>query len=838
MTILLLVLIALLALAIVAYFELGFIGVAVAFVATWAIGNFGVLGEELNCLALFVPAAIAGLLAVAPIRRALLSSWIFGIYKKILPSMSDTERTALEAGTASWDAELFSGKPDWKELTQYDNPYNLEPEEQKLVDTACNELMELSSKLGGEWDSARMRADIHPELYKALGKHKLFGMIIPKHEGGLGLSARGQTAVLQRLTSTQLNITVGVPNSLGPGELIHNYGTKEQKEFYLPRLASGDEIPCFALTGPRAGSDATSLPDTGVICKGKHPVTGEEVLGFNANFEKRYITLSPIATVVGLAIHLFDPEKHLGDDYDLGITCALIPRNAEGLEIGRRHFPIGAPFMNGPLRGTDVFVPFDWIIGGQDMIGQGWKMLVECLSVGRCMTLPSGAAGSTRVALATSGAYARLRRQFGVPVAEMEGVKHALARIAGNYYMCDAAVRGTTCFVDNGEKPSVPSAILKYHLTEASREVANDAMDIHGGKGICQGPKNYLSWAYSGVPVAITVEGANILTRNLIIFGQGAIRCHPYALAEIEAAGADDLVKFDKSLFSHFGFIFRNVVRSTLLAFTGGLFSKTPFTGPAKTYAKQVNRFSASYAVLVDAAMMSMGGSLKFKELISGRLGDIVSNLYLMSMVIKKYEDGEKLPGEADLMHYTNQTLLTKLEESLDELLENFPNRPLAWILRLIVMPFGRRYSLPDDGLTNSVADSFSNDTPLRDATCAPGWNTGTAESNFMVDYKELLVDAKKAEPIYRKIGRAYKKGQIDAIHLHIEDRVTACEEKGLISSEEAEFMRAFEKRVLAAVHVDDFAFQDIAHDEGLVKMPEIVSAKEPIAFPNNGVYK
>ncbi|MDY7025751.1 MAG: acyl-CoA dehydrogenase [Pseudomonadota bacterium] len=817
MTSLILAIIAIVGVGLVAYFELGLVAAAIVLAVVGALELFGVFGAEATLCSWvwFVLAAPFALLAITPLRRALVTSTIFKIYKKITPKMSDTEKTALDAGTVSWDGEVFSGKPNWDKLMEIPNSKSLSEKEQAFLDGPVNEACQIADN---EWEVAHQRADLSPEAWKFLGDNKFFGLIIPDDEGGNKMSARAQTAILQRLsTHTILNVTVGVPNSLGPGELIHNYGTKEQKEYYLPRLADGREIPCFALTGPRAGSDATSLPDNGVICKGKHPVTGEEVLGFNANFEKRYITLSPVATVVGLAIHLFDPEKLLGDDYDLGITCALLPRTTEGLSIGTRHYPIGAPFMNGPLRGKDVFIPLDWIIGGQDMIGHGWRMLVECLSVGRCITLPSGAAGSSRYALAASGAYARVRRQFNVPVAEMEGVQEALARIAGNHYLCDAGVSVTAGLIDQGHKPSVPSAILKYHLTEAARDVANDAMDIHGGKGICQGPKNYLSFGYSSVPVAITVEGANILTRCLMIFGQGAMRCHPYVLAELNAGQEDNLAKFDKALFGHFGFIFRNTARSFVGQLTKGLFTSSPFSGTSAKYGRFVNRYSSTLALMTDACMLSMGGELKFRELISGRLGDILSNLYLMTMVLKRYEDGNKVKGEEALLDYTCAVLACRVETAVDEVLKNMPNRLLARVVRVFAMPCGKTAQMPGDKLVRELATAVSTESDLRTELLKGAALAGTEDDNMILQYNALIRDAAKAKPIYQKVGRAFKKGEIDAINLHIEDQITAANKAGIISQEDADFMLAFEKKVLDIVNVDEHPFDSLAKDPSLV---------------------
>src|SRR5690554_3996840 len=659
-------------------------------------------------LLLFLGAAATAAAGLPQFRMNWLTPRVFAMFKKVAPKVSDTEKVALEAGTVGWDGELFTGKPDWHNLL-INRHTSLSEEEQAFVDNQCVQTMSMCNA----WDIAVERADVPKELWDFLKKEKFFGMIIPKEYGGLGFSAKAQTTVLQKIPANEmLMVTVGVPNSLGPGELLLKYGTKEQKKHYVPRLADGREIPCFGLTGPRAGSDATSLPDTGVVCK--QVIDGKEVLGVRLNFEKRWITLAPIATVVGLAFRLFDPEKLLGDEEDHGITLALIPRDTAGMEIGRRHHPIGSPFLNGPIKGKDVFVPLDTIIGGEAMIGEGWRMLVECLSVGRCITLPSGATGTARYAIGWSGGFARIRRQFNVPVAEMEGIQEPLARMTALGYIAQAAVYQTANTIDRGEKPAVPSAILKSQLTEFQRVILGDAMDIHGGKAVTLGPRNYLGIGYSANPVAITVEGANIMTRNLMIFGQGAIRCHPYVLEELAARDADDIQAFDKAFFGHAGLIFGNAAR----AFTQGLGlgrPAVPFDGEASRYAQEIARLSAGFGLCADAAMASLGSTLKQREMLSARLGDVLSNLYLASMVIKQWHEGDGVEDEAALFHYACQLLLGRAELALDELFDNLPNRALARVLRLVVMPRGKRFKRPHDDLARTIAQAVSRDTALRE---------------------------------------------------------------------------------------------------------------------------
>jgi acyl-CoA dehydrogenase len=516
--------------------------------------------------------ASLALLNIVPLRQSLVTRPFMKIYRRMLPAMSATEREALEAGTVWWDGELFTGKPDWSKLLSAKAP-KLTAEEQAFLDGPCEELCRMID----DFDITHRRGDMPPEVWDFLKRNGFFAMIIGKKYGGLEFSAYAHSCVLAKLStrSAVVSSTVAVPNSLGPGELLQHYGTDEQKNYYLPRLARGEDIPCFALTGPRAGSDAASLPDSGVVCRGMWQ--GREIVGLKLNFSKRYITLAPVATVIGLAFRMFDPDRLLGSTTDIGITCALIPRETPGISIGRRHFPLNVPFQNGPIKGTDVFVPLDYIIGGPKMAGQGWRMLVEQLSVGRCISLPSSGTGGGKAAVFATGAYARIRRQFNMPIGKFEGVESVLAKMVGLTYTMDAARSVTAGAIDGGERPSVPSAMLKYHVTEMSRQIANDAMDIHGGKGICLGPRNYLGRGYQVVPVAITVEGANILTRSLIIFGQGAIRCHPYVFKEMEAARntnrAQGIKDFDSALLGHVGFTLSNAVRSLVMAMTNARFT-------------------------------------------------------------------------------------------------------------------------------------------------------------------------------------------------------------------------------------------------------------------------
>jgi acyl-CoA dehydrogenase len=707
-----------------------------------------------------------------------------------------------------WDGELFTGKPRFEKLLASKAP-QLTGEEQAFLDGPCEELC----RMFDDWDVTHRRADMPPKVWDFLKTRGFFAMIIPKKYGGLEFSAYAHSCVLVKLASRSglLAATTAVPNSLGPAELLNHYGTEEQKSHYLPRLARGEEVPCFALTGPRAGSDAAALPDTGVVCRGTYQ--GREITGLKLNFSKRYITLAPIATVVGLAFRMYDPDKLLGEKADLGITCALIPRNTPGLAIGRRHFPLNVPFQNGPLAGSDVFVPLDFIIGGPKMAGQGWRMLVEQLSVGRCISLPSNTTGGAKLGVFASGAYARIRRQFNMPVGRFEGVEAVLARMVGYTYTMDAARSVTAGAIDGGEKPSVPSAMLKYHVTEMGRQVANDAMDVHGGKGIQLGPRNYLGRNYQVVPVAITVEGANILTRSLIIFGQGAIRCHPYVLKEMNAARNPDRKKgvdeFDAALFGHVGFTISNAVRSFVMALTHARFTHVPEVGETRRYYQHIVRFSASFAFAVDVAMLTLGGYLKKKENLSARLGDVLSSMYLASMVLKHHENQGRPADDLPLVEWACRHQLYRAQEQLHDFLRNFPNRFLGGVLRLFMFPGGRSYFAPSDRLGRRLADAILNPTEVRDRLCRFVYRT-LEPGNPLGLLQEALVLAQTAEPVEKRIRvEGVKTGKVTA--LDAPAQITQALAAGIISETEAASLRDYDRKVMELISVDDFDDQEMA---------------------------
>lgn len=740
-------------------------------------------------------------LNATPLRRALLAAPLLDMFKRVLPKLSETEQTALDAGTVGFEGELFSGRPDWSKLLSEPKP-QLSAEEQAFLDGPCEELCAMVD----DWHITHEIADLPPEMWDFIKRKGFFGMIIPKRYGGMEFSATAHSMVLQKLSSMSATLSslVAVPNSLGPAELLLRYGSEEQKNYFLPRLADGREVPCFALTGPYAGSDATSIPDYGIVCK--QTVDGKEILGIKLTFDKRYITLAPVATLVGLAFRMYDPEHLLGDKDDLGITLALIPRETKGLEIGRRHFPLNIPFQNGPLHGQDVFVPMDTLIGGPHMAGHGWRMLVECLSVGRGISLPSNATGFARMAVAATGAYARIRKQFGLAVARFEGVEEALARIGGYAYAIAALSRASAAAVDRGEKPAVASAIAKYHATELGREIVKDAMDVHGGKGIQLGPSNYLGRCWEGAPITITVEGANIMTRSLMIFGQGAIRCHPWVLKEMHAANEPDRGKavrdFDEALFGHIGFGISNAVRSFVLGLTFAKFGKAPGDAYTRRYYRKLNRYSAALALCSDVAMGVLGGKLKFKEKLSARLGDVLSYLYITSAMLKRYEDEGRPTAEQPMLAWAFHDSVWRMQMALDGVIRNFPVRPVAWLLHTLVFPFGRREVPPSDRLGRRVAALLTAPNSARDALIHGIYLTQTA-NNPVGRMCALLPEVIAAEPVERKFLKAVKAGTVQS-HDYFEQLAEAAKE-GAISEMERAQLERLRKVTAEFINVDDF---------------------------------
>ncbi|MGV8991937.1 MAG: acyl-CoA dehydrogenase [Thiobacillus sp.] len=753
-------------------------------------------------LSLLGLAVLAGLLLilVAPLRLKWLSAPLFGRFRAVLPQLSETEQQALEAGTVGWDGELFSGNPHWKTLLAT-SPARLTTDEQTFVDGPTETLCRMID----DWRITHQDFDLPEDAWNYIKQEGFFGMIIPRAYGGLEFSNAAHSAVVMKLATRSIAaaVTVMVPNSLGPGKLLLHYGTQEQKDHYLPRLARGLEVPCFALTGPHAGSDAGAIPDTGVICKGQWK--GEYVLGLRLNWDKRYITLGPVATLIGLAFKCHDPDHLLGATQDLGITVVLVPHDTPGVEIGERHNPLNIPFMNGPNRGHDVFVPLTQIVGGEAGIGQGWRMLVECLSEGRGISLPALSTGAGKAASRFTGAYARLRRQFNQPIGNFEGVEEALARIAGLTYQMDSARRLTLAYLDQGEKPSVISAIVKYHLTEKYRRVINDAMDIQGGSGICLGPSNLLGRAYQAIPIAITVEGANILTRSMIIFGQGAIRCHPWVLREFAAMRHTDPVEglrlFDQALVGHTRFLFGNIGRAFVRGLTRGRSATAP-ASLAHRYYQTLAWMSAALALSADAAMMTLGGSLKRRERLSARLGDVLSELYLSSAVLKRYYDDGEPEADYPLVRWALQESLYRMQESFRSLYRNLPGRPLAWALRVLTFPTGFAFSEPSDRAAHAAAQLLLSPSNTRDRLTAGVFiHPGSNERSRQLE--DALALAHELAPTEAKLKSLRRKGTLTSRTLN--DLAKEARQKHLIGDAQLKQVESYQKLINQVVQVDAF---------------------------------
>jgi acyl-CoA dehydrogenase len=748
-------------------------------------------------LIVFIP------LNVIPIRQWLISRWVFKFMKAALPAMSQTEREALEAGNTWWDAELFSGSPNWGVLQNLPVA-KFTKEEQDYIDGPT----EILCGMLNDWDITHNRMDLPPEVWDYIKKQKFCGMMIPKKYGGLEFSESAHSEIVMKISgrSSTAAVTVMVPNSLGPGKLLLNYGTEEQKNYYLPRLANGEDIPAFALTGPHAGSDAGAMPDTGVVCYGAFKGQ-DKVLGIRLNWEKRYITLGPIATVLGLAFKLYDPDHLIGDKENIGITVALIPTNTPGISIGRRHFPLDSAFQNGPNWGKDVFIPMDMIIGGVAQVGNGWKMLMQCLTTGRAISLPALSVGAAKFTSRNIGAYARIRKQFNMPIGEFEGIEEALARVAGETYILDAARQVTNAALDQGEKPAVISAILKYELTERMRRVVNDGMDILGGAGICLGPKNYLGRVYQVIPVSITVEGANILTRTMMIFGQGAVRCHPYIQQEMAAIAEGNLAAFDQVFFRHIGHWGHNKVACLWLGLTNARFLATPGDKQTKRYYRQVARLSIGFAFLADYALLTLGGALKRKERLSGRFADALSNLYLCSCVLKHYENQGQQKDDLPLMHWACQESIYRAQQALADILTKLPFPPVACLLNAVIFPLGKPNKPASDKLVHQCAALLLADSPVRDRLTKgiyinnkPDDATGRIE----VAFKAVLA----AAPVEAKIKLAQKQKQLAKGEMSevAKDALT----KNIISKEEAQLLATAEQARLQAITVDDFSVEEL----------------------------
>ena len=800
--------------AIVVFFVCAFFKLSVLW-WTVAYGVLAVLTRNVPLMVAF--AGVAAILNIPYFRKILITNHVLAVYRRILPDMSQTEKEAIDAGTVWWDADLFSGRPDFDKLLAVPAP-KLSAEEQAFVDGPVEELCAMCD----DWAITHEHQDLPPHVWQFIKDKGFLGMIIPKRYGGLGFSALAHSAVVMKLStrSSAVAISVMVPNSLGPAELLLHYGTDEQKNHYLPRLAKGLEVPCFALTNPEAGSDAASIPDYGIVCKGVWQ--GKETLGMRVTWDKRYITLGPVATLLGLAFRLYDPEKLISQKEDLGITCALVPTNTPGVNIGRRHMPLNAAFQNGPNSGKDVFMPLDWVIGGSEYAGKGWMMLMGCLAAGRAISLPTSAVGGAKALTRFTGAYARVRSQFKMPIGKLEGVEEALGRIAAHTYMMDATRVMTAGAVDLGEKPAVLSAIAKYHMTERARLCVNDAMDIHGGKGICLGPNNWIGRGYQMTPIAITVEGANILTRTLIIFGQGAIRAHPYVLREMRAAkemsGAEAAREFDDAFTSHIGHVISNGVRAFVFGLVPSI-APVPRGASRDTlhYYRNLQRISAAFAFLADVSMMAMGGALKRKEKISGRLGDLLSMMYLTSATLKHFEDQGRLREDLPLVRWSVRDALYTAQRAFDQILSNFPSKTLATLLRIVIFPRGLPFRPPLDSRNRECAQIALTPGAARDRLTAGMYvpkgddATGRLEAAF--------VAAIACEAIDDKLRKAVKKGKVVA--QPGADLGLLAKEKNIITADEYTQWQKKEALRKSVIKVDDFP-----QDFGRAEMADQAQAK------------
>ena len=786
-------------------------------IGAWLIATALTQGFQGWLWLLWIPTLlILTIINMPDLRRKLISQPAMRLLKANLPKISRTEQEALDGGNVWWDAELFSGKPNWTRLRDLSSG-SLSKEEQDFLNGPVETLCEMLD----DWQITHELQDLPTTVWDYIKEQRFFGMIIPKEYGGHGFSALAHSQVIMKISGRSITaaVTIMVPNSLGPGELLMKYGTNDQKDFYLPRLAVGKDIPCFALTGPEAGSDAGSIPDIGIVCREDFN-NEKDVLGIRINWEKRYITLGPVASLLGLAFQLYDPDELLTEDVfssqaayqeiirdgdHIGITVALIPTDTPGISIGKRHFTLNNPFQNGPNWGKDVFIPMDWLIGGVDNVGKGWRMLVECLGEGRGISLPALSTGAAKIASRYTGAYARVRKQFGIPIGRFEGIEEPLADMLGNTYLMDASRKLTTTALDQGQRPAVITALLKYQLTERMRTIVNDAMDIQGGSGICLGPSNFIGRGYQAIPVAITVEGANILTRSLIVFGQGAIRCHPYLLTEMKATQENNLKELDHALFSHIGFVISNLSRSIWFGLTNAIF-ESPGTPLTRQYYRRLTRLSAGFALLSDYALLTLGGGLKRKERLSGRFADILANMYLCSAALKHFEDQGEPEADLPLLHYACQKTMHDAQQAMLAVFYNLPFKPIAKTLRALMFPFGKPYSPPGDKLIHKVAGIALRPSSTRDRltegcyiTEDPNDPMGRIEYAF-----NIAIQTEELEKNFKKI---VKSDQLKS-RTH-KERIKEAADKALISKEDSEQLLLLWSSMREAIRVDDFTEEE-----------------------------
>ena len=768
--------------------------VAVALLG-WRIA--GVQHHALFSACVIAALVLAVLFGLPLLRRQLVTRFVMPVFAKVLPKLGATERIALEAGTVWWDGDLFGGMPDWNKLLAF-APAPLREDEQAFLDGPT---LELCRRLD-DWAVYQQR-DLPPEIWQYIKEQRFLGMVIPQEYGGLGFSAIAHSRVVTRIASRSVTaaVTVMVPNSLGPGELLLHYGTDDQKQKYLGRLARGEDIPCFALTGPEAGSDAAATQSEGIV--ERRVIDGVEVLGLRLNWKKRYITLAPVATLIGLAFRLKDPNRLIGDVEDRGITCALIPRATPGIDIGLRHDPMGVPFMNGPIVGKDVFVPLDEaVIGGREQIGNGWRMLMESLAAGRSISLPALSIGASQLCTRICGAYATVREQFDTPIGRFEGIEEPLARIAGLTYLMTAARTLTCGALDAGEKPAVIGNICKAYLTDSMRQVVSDAMDIRAGSAIQRGPRNTLARAWDAVPIGITVEGANILTRTMMIYGQGAIRCHPFVQKEIDAVAKDDLAAFDRALFGHVNLFFTRAVRAKLLAWTSSRLAAKPDTHDLGRYYQHLSRFSAAFTILSDTAMGTLGGSLKRREKLSGRLADALAWLYLASATLKRYHDEPKTRPNHALARWATELALYRIQEALAGVLDNLPMRGVAFVLKMAIFPLGTRFRPPSDALGSEVARDILEDRAARRALTADVFVPPAAEPGLGA-LEAALDKAVRAIPIETKLRDAVRAGKLDRAPGYMLDEFGV--QAGVISGDEYDLLNEARDARDEVIAVDAF---------------------------------
>lgn len=740
------------------------------------------------------------LLVIAPLRWYLVVKPFLHWFRGQQPPISASERDVLEAGGTWFEKQFFLGRPQWQQLFQLPAP-RLTPEEQSFVDNQTETLCRMID----DWQMQQQQ-DLPEAVWNYIKKEGFWALIIEKKYGGRGFSALAHSTVVTKIASRSASvaITVMVPNSLGPSEFLTHYGTEAQKQRYLPRFAKGDEVGCFALTAPLAGSDASSIPDVGVVCQGDFQ--GETIVGIRLNWDKRYITLAPIATLIAVVFRLYDPDHLLGGREHIGITIALIPADLPGVERGARHRPMNLAFLNGPVRGRDVFIPFDLILGGVERCGDGWRMMMECLSLGRGISLPGLSAGMMKLSFCMSGAYAQIRHQFKRSIGDFEGVGASLGEIGGFTYLCEATRLFTAQAVDYGARPSIASAITKYHLTELARKAVNNAMDIHAGRGIQFGPRNYLGNLYQALPIGITVEGANILTRNLIIFGQGVMRCHPYLRDELIASENAERGRnkvFDKLWLSHMGFALQNFTRVLVYGLSGGRGILIDQPGRLKKYLRQLTRMSYALSLVNDIAMAAIGAELKLKESLSARLGDVLSHLYMASAVMKFYQEEGQKAEDWPFVVWSLDYCLAQIQQAWDEFFINFPQRFLAGLMRWIIFPWGRAYFPPTDQHTQTIANVMQETSVMRDRLsryCYIGDvkqdATGQMEAAFQ-DWQAVKLLWPKLYKFSVKVS-AMTGNQLQPL-------VDTAYEAGQLTKDEHEKLTTFAKQYWDVLRVDEF---------------------------------